>query len=186
MADVKGNELLARDTFMTQLYIGGTRITDIMALRLGDVWRGGRFKESVVITARKTDDANEFPIAEELKLVLMKYLTSKKPDDFVFPWLKGMEEEPSVEVVGLIIKKKTALMNKELKGVVKKVGIYKAVKTHTARRSLAAILLKKGVDIREIQAVLGHKTLEITEKYLAKLSNKHIKNAISVVSFKRA
>lgn len=48
---------------------------------------------------------------------------------------------------------------------------------HTLRHSCASQLAMSGADLPTIQAVLGHKSLAMTERY-SHLSNKHIKNAI--------
>lgn len=49
---------------------------------------------------------------------------------------------------------------------------------HTLRHSCASQLAMSGADLSTIQAVLGHKTLAMTERY-SHLTNQHIKNAIN-------
>ena len=55
--------------------------------------------------------------------------------------------------------------NKAIKGAVRKAGIAKKVSAHTFRHSFATHLLQRGMDIRTIQAPLGHKDLETTMIY---------------------
>jgi site-specific recombinase XerD len=52
-----------------------------------------------------------------------------------------------------------------LKYAVKKAGIAKHVSVHTLRHSFATHLLMSGVNIREIQQLLGHKNVETTMTY---------------------
>jgi len=47
----------------------------------------------------------------------------------------------------------------------KKAGIKRRVTCHTFRHSVATHLLKGGADIRHIQAFLGHRSLQTTERY---------------------
>jgi site-specific recombinase XerD len=50
-------------------------------------------------------------------------------------------------------------------GAVKKAGILKHATVHTLRHSFATHLLMSGVNIREIQDMLGHKSVETTMIY---------------------
>ncbi len=56
-------------------------------------------------------------------------------------------------------------MQNAVKEAVKKAGIAKHVSVHTLRHSFATHLLMSGVNIREIQNLLGHKHLETTMIY---------------------
>jgi site-specific recombinase XerD len=46
-----------------------------------------------------------------------------------------------------------------------KAGVKKHVTCHTFRHSVATHLLKGGADIRHIQMLLGHSSLQTTERY---------------------
>ncbi|MBF8275263.1 MAG: hypothetical protein HW390_336, partial [Candidatus Brocadiaceae bacterium] len=52
-----------------------------------------------------------------------------------------------------------------VKGAVKKAGIVKNASVHTLRHSFATHLLMNGVNIREVQDLLGHKNLGTTMIY---------------------
>lgn len=56
-------------------------------------------------------------------------------------------------------------VNKAIKTAVKKVGIEKRVSAHTFRHSFATHLLQRNIDIRTIQALLGHNDVSTTMIY---------------------
>jgi site-specific recombinase XerD len=53
-----------------------------------------------------------------------------------------------------------------LKKALKQSGIRKRVSCHTLRHSYATNLMEEGVDVRVIQALLGHRSLKTTTLYL--------------------
>ena len=56
-------------------------------------------------------------------------------------------------------------INRAIKKAINLCGIYKKVSAHTFRHSYATHLLQNGTDIRSIQELLGHKSLETTMIY---------------------
>lgn len=62
-------------------------------------------------------------------------------------------------------------IQKIVAGVVRKAGIVKHASVHTLRHSFATHLLMNGVNIREVQELLGHKNVETTMIYTHVLRN---------------
>jgi integron integrase len=56
-------------------------------------------------------------------------------------------------------------INRAIKKAVELCGIYKRVTSHTFRHSYATHMLQNGTDIRSIQELLGHKSIETTMIY---------------------
>jgi integrase len=55
--------------------------------------------------------------------------------------------------------------------------IYKKVGTHTMRRTCSTILYKKGVELLTVSKILGHKSTEMTRRYIG-IDEKDIKKGL--------
>lgn len=52
----------------------------------------------------------------------------------------------------------------------RKAGIHKRVHAHALRHTHASELVREGVDVAAIQAQLGHASLVMTQRYIAKIA----------------
>jgi site-specific recombinase XerD len=76
---------------------------------------------------------------------------------------KNQDLGPDLRVQKFLTTEKT--IQNAVKEAVKKAGIVKHASVHTLRHSFATHLLMNGVNIREIQNLLGHKHVETTMIY---------------------
>ncbi len=137
------------------LYSCGLRVSELVGLRLSDMFldeqylrvRGKGSKERLVpISGRAIGELDHwFLCRNEMNI---------KPgeEDYVFLNCRGAH---LTRTMILIMIKRQAV----------EAGITKVVSPHTLRHSFATALLEGGADLRVIQALLGHESIETTEIY---------------------
>ena len=138
-----------RDLFVIQCWTG-LRISDLSRLERGNIANG-----LLSIKTKKTKESVVVPVTEELQKVLNKYpeqLPKTMTDQHYNRQLKiickfaGIDEPIMAEV-------KTNGMT-----VIKQVPKYELVTSHTARRSFATNLYRRGLPASQIMLLTGHKT----------------------------
>jgi len=100
------------------------------------------------------------PYAIERKYPKAKYETKWQ---YLFPMKKLSKDPRTAEVRRHHVLQKT--LSRNITSATKKSKINKKVTSHTFRHSYATHLLQSGVDIRTIQELLGHKSVETTMIY---------------------
>lgn len=170
------------------IYSSGLRLSEALRLRIQDLnlldntvfVRGGKGdKDRVSIFSSKLVPALEKQIAlsrnlfERLRIpvslpnaIAIKYKDAGKELkwQYVFPASHPTYEPASGEVIRHHIH--TSGIQKAMRIAVVKSGISKRATIHTLRHCFATHLLMNGVDLCEIQELLGHKSLETTRIYL--------------------
>ena len=182
----------SRDLFLAQLLYGtGMRLMELIRLRIQDI----DLEANVIfIRAAKGDKDRITMLPRHIKEMCIKHLervkniynndiglgygevylpgaiARKYPNaakewrwQYVFPAAKLSVDPRSGKVRRHHIGEKTVQM--AVRGAVRKANIVKHATVHTLRHSFATHLLMDGVNIREIQELLGHKNIETTLVY---------------------
>jgi len=127
----------------------GLRISDIIALNIGDV----RNKNHIEITEKKTKKFKKIPINSKLKPMFDNFTKGKHPNEALFQtrFKNRMNRFGAYYII------KTAC---------KKAGIKEKVGTHTMRKTFGYHHYKKFKDIAMLQKIFNHSSPSITLRYI--------------------
>ncbi len=146
-----------RDLFIIQCW-SGLRISDLSRLELDNIKDG-----LLSITAKKTRQKVVIPVTNELQAVLDKYPDQlpKIPTDQHY----NREIKKVCELAGI----NDNVMAEVKKGsltVIAPVPKYKLITSHTARRSFATNLYRRGIPSTQLMLLTGHKTEDAFLRYI--------------------
>ncbi len=158
---IQSADNLRRKVILLLAYSSGLRISEIMHLKITDI-DSSRMMIKVVQGKNKKDRYTILnPHAlNELRAYWLKY----KPKNYLFPGEKG-DDHPASNHMGV----------KAWRIARKRAGITKGRGIHTLRHCFATHLLEAGVDLRTIQVMMGHSSIQTTSIYL-KVTSKHMEN----------
>jgi len=159
---------IARDIFLMQYYLYGSRVSDVLRLRLDDVK-----PDRINIVQHKTKAIVSVKLSQSIKDIIDKYKGQSL--FFVFPELDRFMPDVTHKNIDSVV----ALMNKNLRIVAHACGIEKHISTHVARHSFATNADKVVMDKRHISKALGHSTFKMTENYLSDLRDDEIDDSMS-------
>jgi integrase/recombinase XerD len=138
-----------RAAFAT-VYAAGLRVSEVAALKVGDI-----DSQRMVIHVRQGKGSKDRfgMLSEQLLGILRAYWRSERPKEWLFP---GVDRERPITTWALQLACRAAAEAAELD---------KKVTVHTLRHCFATHLLERGVDIRVIQDLLGHRHITATSRY---------------------
>ena len=143
------NNLKHRALLMTA-YSAGLRVGEVVRLKVSDL---DSKRMQIRVTAGK-GAKDRYTLLSEIALqVLREYFHAYKPKSWLFAGQDQTDHlsERSAQQI--------------FQDARKKAGIAKQATFHALRHSFATHLLEDGVDIRYIQELLGHGSIETTERY---------------------
>ena len=135
-------------------YGAGLRVTEACRLRVDQI-----DSERGVIRVRegKCHRDRETLLSSRLLSALRAYWEAARPrGPYLFPSRKGCKQPVITR----------AAVAKALKKAVLAAGLRRSVTPHTLRHSFATHLLEGGTDLRTIQVLLGHASIESTTRYV--------------------
>lgn len=106
----------------------------------------------------------------------------KNKNKFIFPFLRGYENERDLTKLNNKISSSVSLINKTLKEIGEESGIGKKFSNHSSRHSITSISKSLGTDIYDLKNMLGHTSIKQTEVYVNTLTtHSSIKNTNKVI-----
>lgn len=138
-------------TILLLLPLTGLRIAEITAMRLSNIVKrqgieGFQFRG-------KGSVPRFVPLNKKAKAILDSYIHAYEPVEYLFTGNLG---NPISEGAVRKHTRKIGTVRPELK----------KLSPHILRHTFASMLLKKGVDLKTVQTLLGHKNIETTSRYL--------------------
>jgi site-specific recombinase XerD len=131
-------------------YDAGLRLSEVLNLRIEDI-DSQRMVIRVCQAKGKKDRYGR--LSNGLLKLLREYWRADRPESFLFPGA-CRHKRYDVSTPGQILKK-----------LCRKAGISKCVSMHTLRHSFATHLLEAGTNLRVIQQLLGHASIQTTCLY---------------------
>lgn len=127
----------------------GLRISDIVALNVGDVQN----KTHIQIIEKKTGKFKKFPINAKLKPIFDDFTKGKNIDDALFEtrFQNRMDRFTAYRVI---------------KAACNSVGLFEKVGTHTMRKTFGYHHYKKFKDVAMLQKIFNHSNPQITLRYI--------------------
>jgi len=145
---IESADTLKSRLIISTLYSTGLRVSELVNLKVSDL----NLKEKTGwVRKGKGSKDRLFVTSESLAKELQEYLSDKGKDNiYIFSKKKPLT---------------TRNIQKIISSVKKRANIGKKATPHTLRHSFATHLLEQGIDIRTIQAMLGHASLSTTQVY---------------------
>ena len=138
------------------LYASGIRASELSALTPQDVDTEERTLRVVLGKGRK---GRAVPLTRAAGRALEAYLAQGRGRLLRHP------TTPWLFVSDWGVQCRDSSLNTMIRGYAKRAGVRKRVTCHTFRHSMATHLLRGHADIRHIQVLLGHRSLQSTERY---------------------
>lgn len=132
-------------------YATGMRRGEILALRPEDI---DSSRNMIIVNHGKGNKQRQIPINNSLIKILREYYKQYRPSKFLF---EGYRTGRSYS---------TTSFRQILQRACRKAKINKRVTPHTLRHSFATHMLERGLNLKQLQLILGHNAMKTTAIYL--------------------
>ncbi len=155
------------------LFSTGLRVSELCSLKKKEV----NLERGEFVVRGKGGKVRLVFLSEEAKAAIRDYLKQRTDNsEYLFAGKTAGGVAPSLPKD--ISRKDRPLTPRSVERLVRfyatKAGIVKHVSPHTLRHSLATDLLRRGADIRSVQAILGHSSITTTQVY-THITNQRLK-----------
>ncbi len=157
--DEKENRYLLKRALFELMYSSGLRVSEAVNLNMSDM----DFSERILTVRQGKGGRDRYVPFSEVAARFLKLYIDGGRKEFVRV-IRGMQEEPIfLSEYGRL---STVTVRKYFREIVKKAKIGRQHLTvHSIRHSCATHLLEAGADVRYVQELLGHESIETTVKY---------------------
>jgi len=138
----------------------GLRISEALALTVGQVWQHEHVVGRLELTRTKGDKPRAVPLNQPAKDALSALLKIKRERG------ERMDDDAPLFVSRNGQRLVRAQAHNRLRRVYWSAGLTGKVTTHSLRKSFATRMHDRGVKIREIQVLLGHSSVSTTQRYI--------------------
>jgi len=152
-----------RDRCLIQLGLNvGLRISNLVQLTVGQAAHNGRPRSYLTIPASqmKSRRGHAIPLNSPAKARIDEMLRWKKragePTNPIAPLFRSREG-------GFLTTRRAAQI---ISDAAERAGLEPGISTHSLRKTLATTLMERGISLRVVQELLGHRELATTAQYL--------------------
>jgi site-specific recombinase XerD len=142
---------LSHRAILATMYGAGLRVSEVTHLKVADL---DRKRKVINVRGGKGNKDRQVMLPDSLRDVLVAWWRRTRSTEWLFPG-----EKP-----GRPLSRETVF--RACKEAARRAGINKSVHPHSLRHAFATHLLEDGVNLLVIQALLGHKNLKTTARYL--------------------
>ena len=150
-------------TIIELLYSCGLRVSELVSLRLGDLF----LQEGFIRVIGKGNKQRLVPVGEAAIRAINNYIPQRWQ---IISSCRQSKRKRNIDEDILILGRRGKALTRVMvfliiKEAAEKAGISKEISPHTFRHSFATHLIENGADLRAVQEMLGHSSILTTEIY---------------------